>query len=175
MSMKIDESELMSYEDFMELPLKEREQVKGRSVIVELERQKNNEKIQVAKGIRVEIVEFATDEILPLIEIKTKTVEISKKFDTDEKVKIENARLLEVAKAQANEKAFIIALKFFMMYDIRLQGHQTLEVVGAIMNITKERVRQVEDKSLKILRHPKISRQFRHYLNDEVSSQSSGF
>jgi len=40
---------------------------------------------------------------------------------------------------------------------------KTLEEVGAIHNITRERVRQVEQKALKKLRAPKLSKSIRNY------------
>jgi RNA polymerase sigma factor (sigma-70 family) len=41
---------------------------------------------------------------------------------------------------------------------------QTLEQVGKVFNITKERVRQIEDKAIRKLRHPKISRKLNGLL-----------
>lgn len=39
----------------------------------------------------------------------------------------------------------------------------TLEEIGLIMGITRERVRQIEASALKKLRHPKIGRFLREY------------
>jgi RNA polymerase primary sigma factor len=44
-------------------------------------------------------------------------------------------------------------------------GHtQTLEEVGQEFNVTRERIRQIEAKALRKLRHPSRSRKFRDYL-----------
>ncbi len=42
---------------------------------------------------------------------------------------------------------------------------RTLEEVGAIFNVTRERIRQIEAKALKKLRHPSRSKRLRGYVN----------
>jgi RNA polymerase primary sigma factor len=42
----------------------------------------------------------------------------------------------------------------------------TLEEVGNKFNVTRERVRQIEAKALRKLRHPHHSRRLRDYLGD---------
>ena len=41
---------------------------------------------------------------------------------------------------------------------------RTLEVVGLEFNVTRERIRQIEAKALRTLRHPSRSRKLRGYL-----------
>ena len=41
---------------------------------------------------------------------------------------------------------------------------RTLEEVGKVFNVTRERIRQIEDKALRKLRHPSRSRKLRDYL-----------
>ena len=41
---------------------------------------------------------------------------------------------------------------------------RTLEEVGRIFNVTRERVRQIEAKAIRKLRHPSRSRPLREYL-----------
>ena len=44
-------------------------------------------------------------------------------------------------------------------------GHQrTLEEVGKEFNVTRERIRQIEAKALRKLRHPSRSRKLRDFL-----------
>lgn len=43
---------------------------------------------------------------------------------------------------------------------------RTLEEVGSSFNVTRERIRQIEAKALRKLRHPSRSRQLREYLED---------
>lgn len=43
---------------------------------------------------------------------------------------------------------------------------RTLEEVGNIFNVTRERIRQIEAKALRKLRHPSRSRRLKDYLND---------
>jgi len=45
-------------------------------------------------------------------------------------------------------------------------GHtRTLEEVGKEFNVTRERIRQIEGKALRKLRHPTHSRKLRDYLD----------
>ena len=43
---------------------------------------------------------------------------------------------------------------------------RTLEEVGQVFNVTRERIRQIEAKALRKLRHPSRSRRLRDFLTD---------
>jgi RNA polymerase primary sigma factor len=43
---------------------------------------------------------------------------------------------------------------------------RTLEEVGNIFNVTRERIRQIEAKALRKLRHPSRSKKLKEYLSD---------
>jgi len=100
--------------------------------------------------LRNELIEFSEEEILPLI--------------NDEN---------NVSKAKG--KAFLIALKIFMIHDTRLQNALTLQEVATIFGITRERVRQIEDGAKSKLKHPKFSREFRNYLHLGTELETIGF
>lgn len=56
--------------------------------------------------------------------------------------------------------------KMILIYRFGLFGHkpETLEEVGKRFNVTRERIRQIENKALRKLRHPSRSRKIRDFL-----------
>jgi RNA polymerase primary sigma factor len=48
---------------------------------------------------------------------------------------------------------------------------RTLEEVGSVFKVTRERVRQIEAKALKKLRHPTRSRRLRTFLDMTLAHQ----
>ncbi len=61
----------------------------------------------------------------------------------------------------------ILSLRFGLDDD----SSHTLEEVGKIFKVTRERVRQIEAKALKKLRHPSRSRRLRPFLDMSISQQ----
>ena len=55
----------------------------------------------------------------------------------------------------------VIALRFGLYDD---QDH-TLEEVGRELKVTRERVRQIEERAIRKLRHPQSSRLLKEYLD----------
>lgn len=53
-----------------------------------------------------------------------------------------------------------------MRYGIEMNSDRTLEEVGKQFDVTRERIRQIESKALRKLRHPKRLEKLRSYLND---------
>lgn len=50
---------------------------------------------------------------------------------------------------------------------------QTLEEIGSVYNITRNRVRQIEDKALRKLRHPIRARELKPYIQSSTGSANS--
>ena len=51
-----------------------------------------------------------------------------------------------------------------MRFGLDGKGERTLEQLGKIFGITRERVRQIEEKALEKLGHPKRSKKLRGFL-----------
>lgn len=89
-------------------------------------------------------------------------------FITDEDDTIENIVTKRLLKEQINtmldtltpKERNIIVLRFGLIDDRML----TLEEIGEMYNVTRERIRQIEKKALSKLRHPSKSRKLRDYL-----------
>ncbi|MDE6432564.1 MAG: RNA polymerase sigma factor RpoD [Opitutales bacterium] len=52
---------------------------------------------------------------------------------------------------------------------------RTLEEVGQMFNVTRERIRQIEAKALRKMRHPTRMRQLNGFFNNELQSKGPGF
>lgn len=60
------------------------------------------------------------------------------------------------------EKA-VIRLRYGLLDD---ESDRTLEEIGKELNVTRERVRQIESSAIKKLKHPKVGRQLRNYMEE---------
>lgn len=47
----------------------------------------------------------------------------------------------------------------------KIQGDLTLEEIAKLLGISKERVRQIEKMAIKKLKHPKVSKTLKDYIN----------
>lgn len=72
-------------------------------------------------------------------------------FDFELKVAVR-----ELLETLNNQQRTVIILRFF--------GGYTLEEVGEVLGVTRERIRQVEAKALRILRHPSRSRKLKDFV-----------
>ncbi len=60
------------------------------------------------------------------------------------------------------EKA-VIAMRFGLLDD---ESDRTLEEIGKELNVTRERVRQIESSAIKKLKHPKVGRALKNYIEE---------
>ncbi|MDH5465284.1 MAG: sigma-70 family RNA polymerase sigma factor, partial [Thiovulaceae bacterium] len=60
------------------------------------------------------------------------------------------------------EKA-VIRMRFGIMED---ESDRTLEEIGKELNVTRERVRQIESSAIKKLKHPKVGRRLKNYIEE---------
>ncbi len=58
------------------------------------------------------------------------------------------------------EKA-VIKMRFGLMHD---ESDRTLEEIGKELSVTRERVRQIESSAIKKLKHPKVGRKLKNYI-----------
>ena len=73
-----------------------------------------------------------------------------------------NEKVLGVLNTLNSKEKEILKLRFGLGKD----GYRhTLEEVGRIFNVTRERIRQIEAKALRRLKHPTRSRELKDYLN----------
>jgi RNA polymerase primary sigma factor len=68
----------------------------------------------------------------------------------------------EVLRTLTPREAKVIRLRFGLTED---GAQRTLEEVGAFFNVTRERIRQIEAKALRKLKHPSRSRKLRSFLD----------
>ena len=69
-------------------------------------------------------------------------------------------QLMEALQALSDREQRVIRMRFGLD-----DGHpQTLEEVGRAFHVTRERIRQIEAKALRKLRHPSRSKKLKDYL-----------
>ena len=70
------------------------------------------------------------------------------------------AQLIKVLSELSDRERRVLLLRFGLEDD----RPRTLEEVGKEFNVTRERIRQIEAKALRKLRHPSRSRKLKDYL-----------
>ncbi|WP_027327044.1 RNA polymerase sigma factor RpoD [Helicobacter pametensis] len=65
---------------------------------------------------------------------------------------------------QLNERErAVIRMRYGLLDD---ESDRTLEEIGKELNVTRERVRQIESSAIKKLKHPKVGRQLKNYMEE---------
>jgi len=80
-----------------------------------------------------------------------KEIQLKEKYKDDKVM----SRLLS---CNQNINSINYSLKYYASSDL------TLEEIGLVLGVTRERVRQIEASALKKLKHPRIGRIFRAYM-----------
>jgi RNA polymerase primary sigma factor len=62
-----------------------------------------------------------------------------------------------------------------LRFGLRDGYSRTLEEVGQVFNVTRERIRQIEAKALRKMRHPTRIRQLHGFFDNELQSEGPGF
>ena len=71
---------------------------------------------------------------------------------------------IETVLEQLNEREkAVIKLRFGIMED---ESDRTLEEIGKELSVTRERVRQIESSAIKKLKHPKVGRKLKNYIEE---------
>ncbi len=65
---------------------------------------------------------------------------------------------------QLNERErAVVRMRFGLMHD---ESDRTLEEIGKELSVTRERVRQIENSAIKKLKHPKVGRKLKNYIEE---------
>lgn len=71
---------------------------------------------------------------------------------------------IEEVLSQLNERErAVIKMRFGLLDD---ESDRTLEEIGKELNVTRERVRQIESSAIKKLKHPRVGRNLKKYMED---------
>jgi RNA polymerase primary sigma factor len=79
------------------------------------------------------------------------------------------AQLNAILDTLAEREAAVIAMRF----GLKDGEEKTLDAIGRVYGVTRERIRQIESKTMKKLRHPSRSQVLREYLSLRDHSESS--
>lgn len=72
-------------------------------------------------------------------------------------------RIEEVLDQLNEREKAVIRMRFGLMPD---ESDRTLEEIGRELNVTRERVRQIESSAIKKLKHPKVGKKLKNYIEE---------
>ena len=73
------------------------------------------------------------------------------------------AQIVDVLDQLNEREKAVIRMRFGLLDD---ESDRTLEEIGKELNVTRERVRQIESSAIKKLKHPKVGRKLKNYIED---------
>ena len=83
---------------------------------------------------------------------------------TDEVLRDDLNNQIDEVLEQLNERErAVIRMRFGLLDD---ESDRTLEEIGKELNVTRERVRQIESSAIKKLKHPKVGRKLKNYIEE---------
>lgn len=83
---------------------------------------------------------------------------------TDEVLKDDLNLQIDDVLDQLNEREkAVVRMRFGLLED---ESDRTLEEIGKELNVTRERVRQIESSAIKKLKHPKVGRKLKNYIEE---------
>ncbi len=74
-----------------------------------------------------------------------------------------NNQIDEVLEQLNERERAVIRMRFGLLED---ESDRTLEEIGKELNVTRERVRQIESSAIKKLKHPKVGRKLKNYIEE---------
>ncbi len=74
-----------------------------------------------------------------------------------------NQQIDEVLSQLNEREQAVIRMRFGLLDDM---SDRTLEEIGKELNVTRERVRQIESSAIKKLKHPKVGRKLKNYIEE---------
>jgi len=74
-----------------------------------------------------------------------------------------NRQIDEVLEQLNERERAVIRMRFGLLDD---KSDRTLEEIGKELNVTRERVRQIESSAIKKLKHPKVGRKLKNYIEE---------
>ncbi len=74
-----------------------------------------------------------------------------------------NNQIDEVLEQLNDREQAVVRMRFGLLID---KSDRTLEEIGKELNVTRERVRQIESSAIKKLKHPKVGRKLKSYIEE---------